>query len=413
MSPSTPIQSSPSYLLGRASGALAIFSVLLGSTAPSPLYPIYIEQMDLSHAMGTAVFAIYAIGTLCSLALTARIGTRIGDLRRLIVPGLIITALGATVFATADGLTMLLVGRFLNGFGTGVVTGMASVALYNLAPAKGKAMAATLATLAFTGGAAGGPLLSSAALALDLAPTLFPFLVIIAVVLLACAGLAVCSWPESAKRSAKTEESSSRAIENESETTGRSTSWPLYGLACFALATAWMLGSVFMAVGADFGARIYDFRDAGLAGLIPALFQLLAGAGQAVWGRIHPARAIAWGLAGMLLAQIALFLAALGADSLTVLALISCSGFSYGATFVGALGLASLSAAPDQRERLISGFYIVGYLSNAIPSFVMGILIDRIGTEPAFETFSVAMAVATSCGVGLALLLRDKSSATD
>ena len=45
-------------LLARASLALAIFSALLGSTAPSPLYPLYIEEFGLSRLMTTAIFAI-------------------------------------------------------------------------------------------------------------------------------------------------------------------------------------------------------------------------------------------------------------------------------------------------------------------------------------------------------------------
>lgn len=400
--------SSSSYLLARSSCALGIFAALLGSTAPSPLYPLYVRQMQLSHAMGTAVFATYAFGTLFALALTARIGTRVRDLRQLIVPGLLVTAAGAALFAVAHDVVLLIIGRFFNGLGTGIVTGMASVALYDLAPPKGKALAAAVATLVFTGGAAGGPLLSSAALALDVAPTLIPFLIIVAIALIACAGLFKCQWPSrpartpATKAAKESKESMDAGDAGEGVGASRGTSWAFYGLACFAVAVAWMVGSTLMAIGADLGQTIFVLGDASLAGLIPALFQLFGGIGQAVCSKVHPVKAIGIGLAGMLLIQIAQVGAAWGVHGSIVLGLMSMDGFMYGVAFVGALGLASSAVAPDQRERLISGFYIVGYLANAIPSLLMGVLIDQTSLGTAYYVFSGVMVVLAACAVGLA-----------
>src|SRR5690606_17955706 len=105
-------------------------------------------------------------GTLLALFLSAGLGaSRIKPLH-LLVPGLVITASGAFLFTASDSLSLLLSGRFLNGLGTGLIVGTATTALYQLAPAGRKARSAVLATLSLTGGAAMGPLMTSAFLSL-------------------------------------------------------------------------------------------------------------------------------------------------------------------------------------------------------------------------------------------------------
>jgi len=383
----------------------------MGSTAPSPLYPAYIERLDLSHAMGTAIFSIYAAGTLCALFLTARLAAHVSDLRRLIVPGLILIAVGAVIFASGDSLSALLVGRFLNGFGTGLVTGMATTALIDLAPDTGRRMAATVATLAFTAGGAGGPLASSAALAAGLAPTVTPFILIVAIALAAIAGLVTCAWPTATARARATQDEAARdeaARDEAAQAEGcarDTTQMPLFLLACLTVGTAWMSGSILMAIGADLGTDLFGLRSASIAGLIPVLFQLLAGTGQALWGRARPRNAIAAGLTGMVAAQVALVAAAPGAHGFAMLATVPLCGLFYGAAFVGALGLASTSVAADKRGRFISTFYVVGYLSNAIPTVLVGVLTDVAGLGPAFYVFSGVLMALAATGAGLALRL--------
>ncbi len=235
------MHSVPSYFLARASVALAVFAALLGSTAPSPLYPTYLQTFSLSHAMVTEIFATYALGTLVALLVSSRIGSSVSDPRRMMLPGLVITAAGALTFAFAHDVTMLLAGRFLNGIGTGGITAMASASLYELSPPHKRGQAATLATLAFTGGAAGGPLMSSAAIALNFAPTVSPFLFIVAVACVAGLGLILSSWPDW-----KTKDATDSGSEDPEERSRAVI--PLFVLSCIAVGIAWMVGSFIMAV---------------------------------------------------------------------------------------------------------------------------------------------------------------------
>lgn len=388
----------------------------MGSTAPSPLYPLYLEMLGLSHLAGTAIFAIYALGTLASLLAAARLGPRIRDLRRLILPGLAATAAGALVFAQAGSVEMLLAGRLLSGLGTGAVTGMATAALYDLSPARRRGRAAALATLAFTGGAAGGPLLASAALALDVAPTAAPFLAIVAVAACAAAGLVIGAWPAAprgdALDQAAAHEIEARDLADEAPVPSAHGAGPgaearaAYRLACLAVAAAWMLGSALMALGADIASDLFGMGSAGMAGLMPALFQLFAGIGQAASGRARPRSALVAGLAGIVAAQAAMALAAPGGHAPALLLAMPAAGLAYGAAFVGALSLAGAAAPAERRARLIAGFYVVGYLGNALPTLAMGLAIDRVGLGPAFTAFSLVLSLLCLLGVAAALRFR-------
>lgn len=369
--------------------ALAIFATLLGSTVPSPLYPVYIDAYGLKQSMATAIFAIYALGTLASLLLAPKALTLLPDARWIIIPGLLLTALGAMIFAISDSVHMLLLGRFLSGAGTGVIAGLASASLFELSPPEGRKVSAVVATVAFTGGAAAGPLLTSALLAVDFHPLVVPFLVIAGVAMLALAGLAFASWPDTCalQRSFK-----ARTTEKHHQLTEIvQPSDMLFRLACLTVGVAWMLGSTLMALGASLSLQIYGVQSASLAGLVPSIFQLFAGLGQALWGRAPTLGAVLAGAIGLVFTQAALVAAAPGEHTDVLLALIPLCGFFYGAAFVGALALANASAPPHRRATFVARFYIVGYLSNALPTLGLGLLIDRIGLADAFVVFSAIL----------------------
>jgi len=377
--------------------SLAIFAALLGSTAPSPLYPVYAERFGLSHAMNTTVFAVYAIGTLLALLFCGALAARVRDLRAILLPGLAITATGALVFAFAQDLPMLLAGRALNGFGTGMITGIASAAIYGLAAPGRQRGAAALATLAFTAGAAGGPLLTAAALSLNIAPTVTPFIAIVAVALLAIAGL-MSSGALAGGAPRKPE-----ATNPSAEDGGM---WSSFLLACLGIFSAWTLGAMLMALGADLAHEVYGLQSAAMAGMVAMLFQASGGMGQAIFGTLQPRLSLGVGLTGIALAQAGLVLAAIWGLGGMMLALMLLCGLSYGATFVGALSMASASSGDDRRAALLSRFYICGYAANAGPPLVMGAFADRIGLQAAFFGFSAILIPLAAIGVVMVLLAK-------
>ncbi|WP_172329460.1 sugar MFS transporter [Mangrovicoccus sp. HB161399] len=391
----------PGYLLGRASLALAIFAALLASTTPSPLYPVYVAQWDLPQSAGTTIFSVYALGTLLALFLSGRINRASSDRRQVLLPALVATAAGAILFAMADGVPMLLAGRFLSGISTGLITSTASAAIYELSPPARRGHAAMISTVAFTGGAAAGPCLSSAALAADAAPLVTPFLCIAAVAALAFLGLLLSPWPKAKGTGAS--ESGSGGTASLAERIGPVLGGRLFLLACLALTAAWILGSILMALGVTFATDLFHLQVHALAGLLPAIFQLFAGIGQVLGGQIRSIRAILAGFAAIAVLQVLVAGAAtVPLPALFVLSMPLC-GLAYGAAFVGGATLVNETSTAETLTGRISRFYVVGYLANAVPTFGMGFLIDGIGIQAAFLAFSAGLVALAACGIALAL----------
>jgi MFS family permease len=144
---------------GFAAAAFALSICMLGTTLPTSLYGLYRERFGFSELMITVIFATYAAGVIASLVLFGRLSDQIGR-RRVLLPGLVLSALSAVCFLTATGLPLLLVGRVLSGLSAGIFTGTATATLIDLAPAGRRGRATLVATVANVGALGSGPLLS-------------------------------------------------------------------------------------------------------------------------------------------------------------------------------------------------------------------------------------------------------------
>jgi len=403
-----PDRADGSYLLGRCAAALAIFSAILASTTPSPLYGVYVAQWGLAPSAATTIFCVYAIGTLVALFLSGRLDRVTRDRRMILLPGLAMTALGAILFAMADGMTMLLAGRLLSGFSTGLIAGTASAALHDLDRPEKRRRAATIATVAFTGGAFTGPCVSSFALSMDIAPLVTPFLVIAGSAMLAFAGLLLADWPRAP--AAKAAPPADAPTIDTGGLQSRAANLRLFRLSCLGIAIAWVIGSVLMAIGVSIAIDIFGIGAILLAGFVPALFQLLGGIGQVLAGRIPPLTALLAGFAGLAVLQALIGVGAIAGLTWLFLLAIPLAGLSYGAAFVGSAALVNASSEPDELAGRISGFYVVGYLSNAVPTFALGLMIDRMGLLTAYTSFAAIVAVLAAVGAVLALRERARAA---
>src|SRR5947209_4471547 len=135
---------------GFAAAAFALAIGMLGTTLPTSLYPLYRQRFGFSELMITVIFATYAVGVIASLLLFGRLSDQIGR-RRVLLPGLLLSALSAVCFLTATGLPLLLVGRVLSGLSAGIFTGTATATLLDLAPAGRRGRATLVATMANIG----------------------------------------------------------------------------------------------------------------------------------------------------------------------------------------------------------------------------------------------------------------------
>lgn len=138
----------------------AAFAItMLGTTLPTPLYPLYAKAFGFGELVTTVVFAAYAVGVTAALLLFGRWSDQLGR-RPMLQAGLVLSGLSAIVFLLAGSLGWLFVGRVLSGLSAGIFTGTATATIVDLAPDGGKARASLVAAAVNMGGLGTGPLLA-------------------------------------------------------------------------------------------------------------------------------------------------------------------------------------------------------------------------------------------------------------
>jgi MFS family permease len=123
--------------LGRVAsfGVLALANVMLmaSTSAPSPMYPLYVQRWGFSVSMLTVVFAVYVAGLVAALLTVGSLSDHLGR-RPVLVASLLVAAAATAMFWAAGGVWWLLIARITQGIATGASTGALAAGLIELAP---------------------------------------------------------------------------------------------------------------------------------------------------------------------------------------------------------------------------------------------------------------------------------------
>src|SRR5262245_12114918 len=106
---------------------------MLGTTLPTPLYPLFEEQYGFGPLLVTVIFAIYAFGVIGGLVLFGNLSDRIGRKPVLLV-GLGLSGASALLFLLAGSLIPIYLARVVSGLSAGIFTGTATAYVIDLAP---------------------------------------------------------------------------------------------------------------------------------------------------------------------------------------------------------------------------------------------------------------------------------------
>ncbi|CNE13278.1 multidrug resistance protein [Yersinia nurmii] len=361
--------------------ALALTAALLNSSVPTPLYPLYQQQLGLSSVSLTMVYAAYAAGVLISLLAVGNLAGKIRDLRMMIVPALVAVLAGAWLFAIADTFGRLFVARLLAGIGTGALTGAANLALIRFCPPDGGKRAALIATLSFTAGLALGPIFSGVALQTQFHPTVLPFTLIIAMAALAAAGITL-GWPETRAlrhKNIKLNRGASGAVKSAGGLlSGLTATGMRFFLCAGALFVSWVVAASILAIGPAIAKQLLSLPGQGGLGYVIAVYLLIAGICQLV-SRNIPSRISLYSGCLAQAAAVVFFAAALYFHSLLLGGIgMIVTGYAFGAIFVGSAALVNLISPKASHAPLLSLFYVIAYTANWVP-VALGWVIDRHG----------------------------------
>ncbi|MCR8718353.1 MFS transporter [Pseudomonas syringae] len=371
-------------------------AALMGSTLSSPLYPLYQSQWSLTSLWVNALFAAYAVGVVFSLTMMTRFGDRLKDRRIAIAVALFLIILGAVVMAFAPSATVLMAGRIVAGLGTGTLLGSASAALLELHPKGDVRMTALQSTIAFTLGSAGGPLLSGYFIHINLWPEHAPYLVIMALAVISMLGALSTPLPVARKPNDLLQSRTHKRPTNDQS---------FLIIATLTLVFGWCIGSVFMVSGPKVALELAGVSSTFVAASLIGGFQLSAGLGQLLGRSLYQSTAVMAGTLIALISHIGMGLFAI--SGMTLLFEISCvtAGLGYGISFVGATGLINRISRPEERVRLISMYYVTGYLfGNAAPTVIFGACIDAFGLK---NTVLGLIVVVVIIGIYIVVKLRE------
>jgi len=361
--------------------AYAFLVTMIGTTLPTPLYPLFEQRYSFGELMVTVIFAVYAFGVIAGLLVFGNLSDEIGR-KPVLMIGLTFSAVSALLFLFAGSLAPIYAGRVVSGFSAGIFTGTATAMLIDLAPGGRRRMASFVAVVVNLGGLGLGTLLAGLLADYARSPLRTPFVVDLVLLVPAVVGLLVT--PETVQRRAFRLRLQRLSVP--SEVRSVFIRGATAGFGSFAVA------GVFSSVAPVFVATILGRTSHALAGVIVFILFSASIVGQLLVSLLSDRRALISGCA-LLVGGVGLLALALGIESLAAL-IASALVVGLGQGLVVGAGLAAINqrAPVERRGETASSFFVVMYVGLSLPVIGVGLASQAFSLRTAGIAFSVAVA---------------------
>lgn len=391
----------------RARGGLAVFSVafafwitMAGTTAPTPLYPVYGEEFGFTPFTVTVVFAVYALGVVLGLLVFGRLSDQVGR-RPVLVAATLLSVCAAGIFLLAQSVAAMLVARVVSGFSAALVTGAATASLTERLGQHSRIKPATLALFANMGGLACGTLLAGVLADLAPSPLRTPWVVMLGLAAIAVLGVAL-NGESSAHRSGFSLQFQPLHVPAEIRS-------DFLRSAMAAGAGFAVLGVLTAVTGLFLGTVLHESSHS-LTGLVVFVAFACTALGQLLVRTLKPTTALPAACLGLIVAA-GLIATAMATSSLAPLLVgAAINGLATGVAVGHGLGSITTRSAPQHRGASVSTFFAILYSMLAVPAIGVGVLIRETSLRPAGETFSAVVA-ALCLGVLLSLVRTGRNAA--
>jgi MFS family permease len=379
-------------------GIAATFtSVYLSAGALMPLLVTYKDRWDLSAAVITLTFAVFAVGFLVAVLTMGSLSDHLGR-RPVLLVALLIQLAANLMFLYGENIGWVMAARIVQGFATGAATAAFTAALIELAPPHRKRVGAILGSIGLTGGLAAGSLLAGLAIQFTTDANTEVFTVLTALTVL---GLVVVALtPETAARVPGALRSLIPRLAIPSVARSE------FAAAAPAIAAIWMMSGLSGGLAPSLVRSVFQLDS----GLLDGLCGFVAPAASAVTGvlfaRVAARKAMTIGSYATIVGAIAI-VAGVAANSVAVM--ISgqaLAGAGFGAAFTAALGLIAPLVAGPERAGVIAAIYVVSYLAFGIPIVIAGEIAAPLGYLATVFWYSAATVVLALVSVRSQLRLR-------
>jgi MFS family permease len=370
LAPAAP--SRPSFRLRHGAGfwviAAAFFTVMAFSTLPTPLYALYQQRDGFATFLITVIFAAYGIGVMASLYLAGHVSDWLGR-RRVILVAIVVEIVAAVLFLAWPEVPGLMVARFVNGVGVGMLTATATAHLSELRavarPEENPSTSGTVASVVNIGGLAAGALVSGLLAQFVVAPLVVPYALFL--VLLVVAAVAVAFVPETVER---LEERPAYRPQRVSLPAASRSTFFAAGAGAF---SAFAIFGLFTSLAPTF-----------LAGTLHEPSRLVAGTVSfAVFAAAAVAQVVTARLAALVQLRVAVTLMALGLVGIATGVLVVnlavfvvagvLAGAGVGILFRGSIGVAASLASGPSRGEIMAALFLIAYAGMSLPVLLIGL----------------------------------------
>ncbi|QKT08677.1 MFS transporter [Gordonia sp. X0973] len=375
---------------------LSLLALALGcSGLPSPLYPRYAQEWHLSPLTITMIFAVYAIGALIAALTVGPISDSLGR-KPVLVAALVSILVGLVLFLVADEHTywLLLVARFLHGAAIGAITVVSGAALLDVAPDDG-ARNGMRSGVALNVGMAVTIIGAAAAAQWAPNPLRLPYLIVAIIVSLMLVALLLLVEPHIGRTGEPIR------IAAPSVPTQIRADFTFSAIGIF---TSWSVLGVFLSLYPALTEHATGHRSILFAGVVIAAMAAASALSQRLSARFNPRKTAVVGSIGLIVTLICAVWALHLGSTVFVVADSFALGAAFGLVFGGSLRHLNEVTPADARGRVMSAYYLLGYLAMAVPTITAGALASTFGTAAIFPWF-VAV-VATMSLVAAALGMR-------
>lgn len=345
-----------------------IFSVLIGAgtSAVTPLYHVYQELFHLSPAMITFVFGSYAFALLATLLTLGGLSDYVGR-KPLIFIALLLNVAALTIFMLADSGPMLLAGRIVQGFATGIAFPTFGATILDADKARGS----TLNSISPFLGLLIGTLTAGALVAYAPEPTRLVYALLLLVTL---SGIVLLPFmPETTAGRPGALNAMKPNVSVPQRARG-----PLIKVTPLNVAS-WALGGFYLSLMPTLVAVATGITSPFVGAAVVSTLMLSATASVFIFRGFTPQRVL-FIATNSLMAGVVITLLGVHQETVELLFLgTAIAGLGFGSTFANVLKIVLPLAEGHERAGLFAAFLVESYLAFAIPAIVAGLVAPMLG----------------------------------
>ncbi|MBN6773580.1 MFS transporter [Pseudomonas granadensis] len=339
--------------------AITLLSFLAASTAPTPLYHLYQQQLQFSATVLTLIFAVYALSLLAALLTVGSLSDHLGR-KPVIFTAILLNGAAMLLFIYATSVEWLISARVLQGFATGMATAVLSATLLDTDRQHGPLINSVAPLLGMALGGMGCGLLA------EFAPAPLQLTYWLLLALFVLQGVYVWRLPESVTPQVGAWASLRPTLHVPMQ--ARSILWRVLPLNT----ATWALGGFYASLAPSL-VRTATGSTSNLIGGATVAVLTVTGAMMIFTLRQRPAAQALRSGASLLPIGVILILLGVHSASLPLFFLGTLvAGCGFGSGFLGAVRSLVPLALPHERAGLMAAYYVLSYLAFCLPAMLAG-----------------------------------------